>query len=260
VNKEFRELLLKCYLEWQTAPELSRWLQDLGQEPKGSIEEKKARIREHTRFLSMSPQMFVEENINHLRMLNRADIFADICQELGLDREGSKNDLFRRICRGIRYREGWAGSISKSHPEINKQTVSQFVTWYPILRWSDYEKDYYDDFVNEMIEVFGEDNVHEQFPIAHGNTLRIDFHIGHPQNGGVGVEFKLPTNKGEIDRARGQLDDYLSRYGSNLIVVLIPHLLEPKLVIPFREDLHRKGIETVVKYEHTNPGDDQLAA
>ncbi len=121
--------------------------------------------------------------------------------------------------------------------------VLQFVRWYPILTWSDYEKEYYDDFFDEMVEIFGEDNVHGEVPIAHGSTLKIDFHIGHPQNGGVGVEFKLPTNNNELQRALGQMDQYLTRYGSNLIVVLIPHLLKSTEAVLFRETLDRKGVE-----------------
>lgn len=194
----------------------------------------------------MPPETFPEQTLNYLRPLNRTDILSDICIALGLDCNGSKSVLFRRIFREVGYREGWLTSI-KTASAIDKQTVLQFVRWYPILTWPDYEKEYYVDFFDEMVETFGEDNVHGEVPIAHGSTLKIDFHIGHPQNGGVGVEFKLPANNNEIQRALGQMDQYLTRYGSNLIVVLIPHRLKSTEAVLFRETLDRKGIETVMK-------------
>ncbi|MEW6683832.1 MAG: zinc ribbon domain-containing protein [Nitrospirota bacterium] len=243
---EFRKKLLESYLKWQTSQELSNWLQVIGQDSRGSVEEKKTRIREHTQYLSMSPETFPEQTVNYLRLLNRTDILSDICVALGLDSDGSKSTLFRRIYREVGYREGWFTPI-KDRSAIDKLTVLQFVRWYPIIRWSDYERDYYDDFADEMIEVFGEDNVHEQVPVAHGSILKIDFHIGHPQNGGVGVEFKLPANNNELQRALGQIDQYLSRYGSNIILVLIPHRLRSTEGVLFKETLRRKGIETVMK-------------
>jgi hypothetical protein len=71
--------------------------------------------------------------------------------------------------------------------------------------------------------------------------------LGRPQQRGVGVEFKRPTNNSELQRALGQMDQYAAAYGADLIVVLIPDALTTAQETLFVEALAGKGIETVVK-------------
>lgn len=245
INMQFREKLLQCYLDFSTSLELSDWLRKIGQDPVGTVEEKMVRIKQHTKYLSMSLEDFPEQTIFYLNPYNAATL-SEICQDLGIDSDGPKNILIRRIYREIGYRESWLPTISDATP-ITKQTVIPFVKWYPILKSYNYEKDYYQDFMDEMLEIFGPDNVHEQLPVAHGTTLKIDFHIGHPQKGGTGVEFKVPKSNSELQRALGQMDQYASRYGSELIVVLIPDFLANAQVQQFLDELRSKRIDTVVK-------------
>lgn len=246
VNSELREMLLKYHLNFATSQELSEWLRDLGQDHKGTVEEKISRVRQHTQYLSMSPETFVAETLRYLRDYS-TDLLIEICRTLRLNIEGSNPVLTRRIYREIGIREGWLHPLSKEISVLNKEVVLPFVNWYPILKNGKYEKDYYTDFYDEMVELFGRNNVHKQLPIAHGNTLRIDFHLGHPQQGGVGIEFKMPTNNSEIQRALGQIDQYVHRYSSELIIVLIPDFIDTKQAIQFKEELHRKGVDVVVK-------------
>lgn len=111
-----------------------------------------------------------------------------------------------------------------------------------------YEEDSHEDFADEMSEILGEENVHRQLPLAHGTTLKIDFHIGPPQQTGVGVEFKMPKNNGELQRGLGQVDQYQERYGQELIVVLLKtDYIDQAKVQFFVNELRRKGIVTVVK-------------
>lgn len=133
-----------------------------------------------------------------------------------------------------------------------------FVQWYPILKKRPYEKDYYGEFLDEMTDVFGTEAVHKQQAVANGNSLKIDFHIGHPQRAGVGVEFKMPKNNGEIQKALGQMDQYKARYGSDLIVVLLPNVLDEAKMTSFVEPLTRKQIAVVVKTKVTD-GDGRRA-
>jgi hypothetical protein len=44
--------------------------------------------------------------------------------------------------------------------------------------------------------------------VAHGSTLKIDFHVGDPQADGVGIEVKVPKNNADVQRTLGQLDQY----------------------------------------------------
>jgi len=100
---ELRKTLLECYLSLATSPELSRWLDDIGQDPKGSVDDKRQRIREHTQYLSMSRETFPQQTLSYLSPYT-ADHLAEICDVLGLQTDGTKDDLFRRIYREVGYR------------------------------------------------------------------------------------------------------------------------------------------------------------
>lgn len=243
---EFRKALLECYLSLATSPELSRWLEDIGQDSKGSVEDKRQRIRQHTQYLSMPRETFPRQTLSYLSPY-AADHLAEICEALGLEIDGTKDDLFRRIYREVGYREGWLQRVSATVESFDKQLVLPFVTWYPVRTKGEYESDYYESFDGEMVEVFGEECVHPEYPVAHGSTLKIDFHIGRPQQPGVGVEFKRPANNSELQRALGQMDQYLAAYGRNLIVVLVPDDLNKAQETLFVDALRGKGIAAVVK-------------
>jgi hypothetical protein len=91
--------------------------------------------------------------------------------------------------------------------------------------------------------------VHEQVAVAHGTTLKIDFHIGGtvPGQGGVGIEFKMPTSNSDIQKAIGQLGQYQTCYGQSLIVVVFPDFLDHKHLQPFFHELGHRRIAHVIK-------------
>lgn len=246
IDVDLRKTLLESYLSLATSPELSRWLEDIGQDPKGSVDDKRQRIRQHTKYLSMSREGFPQQTLNYLAPYT-ADHLAEICEALGLETDGTKDDLFRRIHREVGYREGWLEHVPIAVETFDKEVVLPFVRWYPLRTKGEYESDCYGSFDGEMMEVFGEERVHPEYPVAHGSTLKIDFHIGRPQQPGVGVEFKRPANNSELQRALGQMDQYVVAYGPNLIVVLIPDALSKAQETLFVDALGKKGITTVVK-------------
>ncbi|SRR6266550_1827070 len=245
-SPELRRALLEVYLRSSSSSALSEWLRDIGQDATGTAEEKKQRIRENTKYLSMPAEDFPRQTVSYLRSFS-TDVLAEICEELGLSSDGTKDALFRRIYREVGFREQWLSRISAQNETLDKNVVLPFVEWYPIIKRGTYERDFYQAFDEEMLELFGEENVHLEHPIAHGSTLKIDFHIGHPQKGGVGVEFKMPASNSDIQRALGQMDQYMAAYGHNLIVVLLPDLLQSAQETLFIEALRGKKIETVVK-------------
>jgi hypothetical protein len=110
-----------------------------------------------------------------------------------------------------------------------------------------HEADYYGAFAEEMEEVFDETIVHEQLPIAYGSSLKIDFHIGHPQQGGVGIEFKRPKTNSELQRALGQLQQYKTRYGDQLLIILIPDDIDKAQRTLFVDSCKLVGIQLVTK-------------
>jgi hypothetical protein len=246
-NCEFRQKLLDAYLSIASSQELSEWLKDIGQDSKGTTGVKVAKIRQHTKFLSMPPEEFPLQAMNNIQWLSSGDGLFLIAESLGMKCEGAKDVLLRRIYRQVGYEEGWLPRVVNGDCSFIKETILPFVHWYPILRNKNYERDYYDEFCDEMAEIFGKDKVHEQYVVAHGKPLKIDFHIGHPQETGVGIEFKMPTSQGDIHRAFGQLDDYLTRYGRNLVVVLFANFMSQTEIAMFLETLKTKGIDTVIK-------------
>jgi len=246
-NPELRSKLLDYFIENYTSQELSDWLRDLGQDPKGTVAEKKVRVRQHTKYLSMAAEEFPHQTMHHLDIFPSGHL-ADICEALGIDAEGTKDACYRRIMREVGYREGWlSGLKSVSDATFTVLTVKPFIQWYPVIKRGKYEKDFYPAFEEEMKEIFGPDFVHRDLPIASGTTLKIDFHLGHPQREGVGVEFKMPTNNSEIQRALGQLDQYKERYGDRLLIVLFPDFLNEAQKTLFVDQLSAKGVTIVVK-------------
>jgi hypothetical protein len=242
-NPALRTALLDCYLTRATSTELTAWLQQLGQDPRGKLEEKIERVRQNTKYLTMPAEDFPEQTAFYLGAYNAGHL-ADICADLGLPDDGPKNTLFRRIYRHVGILEGWL----PQQPTVDLHTVLAFTRWYPLRPPLQSERDAYVDFEDEMIEVFGEDLVHPQYTVAHGNALKIDFHIGQPRGAGVGVEFKMPRSNSDIQKAMGQLDQYLTAYpDGNLIMVLIDDGLPAAMRIPFEDTLRKRGVTTVVK-------------
>lgn len=245
-DQAFREQLFTFFLNFADRQYLSGWLEDIGQDSKGTTDEKVTRLKEHSDYTRTPTEQFPFETIGHLDCVP-ADKLAELCASLRLDTNGPRTTLVRRLYREVGYREGWLLPKPQEASAFTKETILPFVQWYPLVKDGKYEKDYYKDFYDEMSDLFGPLNVHEQLAIAYGNTLKIDFHIGHPQQGGVGIEVKMPTSNGEIQRALGQLDQYVSHYGKELIVVLLPDFLKDAQLQLFLDEIKRKDIAVVVK-------------
>ena len=243
-----RATLLDYYLQCATGQALSAWLHDLGQDPKGTIEEKRARVRASTKYLSMPAEQFPDQTISYLSVYE-SDHLSDMCEALSIDDSGGKDLKWRRIMREVAVREGWLPRIDAvSQETLTLEKVLPFIDWHLIPRRGKYEQDFYDGFLDEMEEVFGHDYVHEQLPIAFGSTLKIDFHIGHPQREGVGIEFKMPDNNSDLQRALGQMDQYKTRYGAQLLLVLFPDWLQKSHVTLFLDQLREKNIAAITKW------------
>jgi hypothetical protein len=244
---ELRSKLLEFFLENYRGQELSDWLRDIGQDNRGTAEEKRARLRQTTTYLTTPLQEFPAETMAHLNSFP-SEYLAGLCEVLDIDSGGTRDMRYRRIIREIGYREGWLSRLeSITEATFRLATIQPYVEWYPIIKRGSYEKDFYQAFVEEMEEIFGNEFVHKELAIAFGSTLKVDFHLGHPQREGVGVEFKMPTNNSEIQRALGQLDQYKQRYRDNMLIVLFPDFLDTARKILFRDQVSAKGIAVVIK-------------
>jgi hypothetical protein len=241
----FREQLFGFYLESLTGAELADWLRDIGQDSRGSVAERQARIREHSKYLTMPAAEFPEQTVEYLRPYS-SDHLADLCNVLGVSNEGSKDALYRRILREVHYREGWLPRVEPASGTPGAELVMRFLAWFPIMKGGSYEKEYYPVIHDELTDVFG-DIVYEQVAIAHGTVLKIDFHVGEPQGDGVGIEVKMPTSNSELQRALGQIDQYLRRYGNELVMFVLQDFLKPDGIHLFQQELKRKGVKAVFR-------------
>ena len=252
IDPELRATLLDYFVDTALTQELSGWLRDIGQNPNGSINEKRARVRQCTAYLGMRPESFPQQTIYYLDVFS-SEHLGDICEVLGIDEGGGKDAKWRRIMREVGFREGWLPQLARSPTQpcsaLNIELVRPFIEWHLIVKRGRYEKDFYPGFFDELEEIFGAQHVHEQLAIAHGTTLKIDFHIGHPQREGegVGVEFKMPANNSDIQRALGQMGQYKIRYGERLLVVLFRDYLDNAQVELFIDQLAKNGIAVIPK-------------
>jgi hypothetical protein len=246
-DSQLRELLLAHILDTSSGPQLTDWLRQLGQDIRGSIDEKCRRIRESTKYLTMPPAEFPEQTESYLAQYT-SELLADLCEDLGLPADGTKDERYRRIMREVHYRERWLNRVERppTIASLSAATVVPFLGWFPVPAAGNYERQYYRAIYDELHEVFG-DIVYEQLPVAHGSTLKIDFHVGDPLGHGVGIEVKMPTNNADVQRALGQLEQYQRRYSDNLVLFILQDFLKPEVQAFFLESLKGKGIAVVVR-------------
>jgi hypothetical protein len=201
---------LDFFLRNASGEQLSGWLQDLGVDAKGSLDEKRKRVRGNTKYLDTPLMEFPDQTMVYLDFLSSEGL-ADLCETLGLETFGNKGTRYRRVMREVGCREGWlprTSALTAAFFALDR--VVPFVRWHRILKNGASERAFYAAFTEDMVEVFGEDYVHPQLRIQSG--LKIDFHLGHPEGNGVGVEFKMPSTVSEIHRATGQVQQYKSVY------------------------------------------------
>ncbi len=157
---ELRRCLLEYFLEVQTSQGLSEWLRDINQDPRGTIAEKQDRIRQNTQYLSMPVEEFPRQTESYVQPLT-SEQMANICEDIGIDTSGSKDQRYRRVMREVRFREGWfTRPATHQINDWNLALVKPFIEMYPILKRGQYERDFYGPFQDEMTEIFGVTHVH----------------------------------------------------------------------------------------------------
>lgn len=106
------EAFLNCYVSLSISRELAEWLRDLGLSSSGTTEEKIKRIQEHAKSIVLPAETPARQTIFYLSQYN-ASVLSEICQELGLSPQGSKDVLLRRIYYEVGRQEGWLKSIQE---------------------------------------------------------------------------------------------------------------------------------------------------
>jgi len=159
-----RARLIDCYINFSMSRELSDWLQDLGLPSTGTMQEKLARLRQHTDSVVLPAESFPRQTIFYLDRYDE-DILSEICQQLGIDGIGPKQILLTRIYREVGLREGWLQPLSEDARMIITET------FIPILRQFDQRKDYYRDLGGELSDVLGDDSLHPGDSRAYGSAI-----------------------------------------------------------------------------------------
>jgi hypothetical protein len=249
-DHELREALFGVRLDDLTSGGLSDWLEELGADPRGTIEQKRSRIRECTTFLDAPSRDMIAEALDDFRTSD-ARVLEAICDALGYPGGGTKSKLLRRLHLIMALREGIVPTQPHAGTFPTPQELYPFLDWYTVyqLKSNARERDLYPDFFEAMCMVYGDELVHEQVAIAHGSSLKIDFHIGSTAIGqpGIGIEFKMPASNSDVQKSIGQLGQYQTRYGQSLTLVLFEDFIETKHLHPFFHELHTRGIAYLVK-------------
>lgn len=120
---ELTELLRSAYINLCISQELSKWLQELGESPHGTIDEQLARIRRHKPTLVLPAEPPARQALFHLLHYD-ADILRTICQELGIPADGSREQLARRVYYEVGCREGWIPPCSRETKTLFRQVCS----------------------------------------------------------------------------------------------------------------------------------------
>jgi hypothetical protein len=129
-----RTQLLDCYINLSMANELSGWLADLGLPFSGTIEHKLARLKEHRGAFTLAAESLHRQTIFYLNDYSR-EVLVEICQELGLNTEGSQGALLKRVYCEVGLREGWLWPIPPDTQCLLKQMFLTVIEGFDIDRW-----------------------------------------------------------------------------------------------------------------------------
>jgi len=242
-NPQVRRRLLRCILQLCDSATLSRWLHAIGRGGGGRVVEKRLRILRYTRYLSMSVVEFSNQTLAYLKQHGALADARRVCAALGLPTHGTRRALVHRALRCIHRLERRLPPVGV----LSACAVRAVASAYPILARRT-EAAYCDEFEEEANEIWPA-RVHRHYPITNGTALRIDFHIGAAGTDGIGVEFKVPRKNSDIQRAKGQLDQYLAAYPAGRLVVVViddGHLSEAALSL-FERDARSRGVHVVRK-------------
>lgn len=158
-DAKIRKDLLECYIGFSISNELYVWLRDLGQIPTGTLEERMARIREHTNRVVVPSETLPRQTIFYLSQYGM-DILSEICQDLGLPGEGSKETLCKRIYGEVGLRDGWL------LPDDARLLTKMFLS---MLERFGYENDVPTNLGADVSDLLAREKV--QRPLAHESAL-----------------------------------------------------------------------------------------
>lgn len=161
---ELREMLLDSYINYSIAREVSDWLQELGLPSYGTVGQQLARLRQQAASLVLPAESFSRQTIFYLSQYD-PEILSEICQELHVTSEGSAETLFRRIYHEVGVREGWLRPIPEDARLIIRDAL------FPMLRSFGVVKDYPVNGMDDVADLFGEENAPLRPPLAYGSAL-----------------------------------------------------------------------------------------
>jgi hypothetical protein len=163
----------------------------------------------------------------------------ELCDQFGVDKRGDPGQLIER------FKDKFYPAPPRDVTQIMLPNVIQILENYQPLNFYR-ERDLEDDLMAELREHFGFENVHHQVKDMAGT---VDIHIGPLYGpGAIGMEIKLPKNKSEIDRLKGQVWNYQQRYGQNVIIYFLSKdAILSQYIVQFGQFCHQYGIYVVRK-------------
>jgi hypothetical protein len=156
--------LIDCYVKFSMSKELSEWLQDLGLPATGTMQEKLARLRQQAERLVLPAESVSRQTIWYLHQYDE-NVLVEICQQLGIDNSGTKDDLLTRIYRVVGTSEGWL--------QLQSEEARQLImgTFLPIMSAIDPKHDYDLDLWNDLGAFLTKQDTHRPRTHGHGSAF-----------------------------------------------------------------------------------------
>jgi len=163
-QKALKARLIECYVKFSMSNELSDWLQDLGLPATGTMQEKLARLRQQANRLVLPAESLSRQTIWYLHQYDE-NVLGELCQQLGIDHNGTKEDLRTRIYHTVGTSEGW---LQLQSEEARRLIMGTFL---PILQAVDRQQDYALDLRGDLGEFLDEQHIPRPGPLSHGSAF-----------------------------------------------------------------------------------------
>lgn len=156
--------LIECYVKFFMSNELSDWLQELGLPATGTMQEKLTRLRQQAHSLVLPAESVSRQIIWYVHQYDE-NVLGELCQQLGIDHSGTKEDLRTRIYHAVGTSEGW---LQLQSEEARRLIMGTFL---PILQTVDPECDDELDLRSDLGEFPGKEDMPRPSTLRHNSAF-----------------------------------------------------------------------------------------
>jgi hypothetical protein len=225
-SRALRSTLLEFFIDCSSASELSQWLQSIGQSIDGTSDQKRARLRQATKFVDLEASKVPRSALSFLLRYGDEQL-SYLCEILTLSTAGNPEEKVRRVMRHIGTVERWlpAAAAVEERPLLQAH-VRPFIEFHIVSKDAKTDDEFSMPLIAELIEIFGAERVLDHRSV--GTTTReiITVHIGDSLTAGVGVLVQRPATPAEVRSVMRKVKLFKTIYQDNFVLVLLPEKLD----------------------------------